>query len=157
MEQPVLLEKMKKDNIKFVKLQFSDLFGTLKSVTIPVEKVEESLSKGTWFDGSSIEGFTRIFESDMYLKPDPSTYAVLPWRPQTDAVCRLICDVYTPDGEPFAGDPRFILKTVLAEAKGMGFNYNVGPELEFFLLKTDENGRPLVEPHDHAGYFDSDP
>jgi len=153
-EKEAVLEKAKKDGVKFVDLQFTDLFGTVKSVTIPVEHLEESLVKGTWFDGSSIEGFTRISESDMYLVPDPSTYAVIPWRVMEDgSTARMICDVYTPDGNPFKGDPRAILKRVIAEAADMGYSYNTGPELEFFLFKTNGGAvKPL--PHDKGGYFD---
>ena len=150
------IEKAKKDNVKFVQLQFTDIHGIIKSVTITIEKLRESLKKGTWFDGSSIEGFTRICESDMYLKPDPSTYAVLPWENSEKATARFICDVYTPDDKPFEGDPRFILKKVLKEAKKMGFEFMVGPELEFYLFKGKEDGL-MPAPHDVAGYFDFSP
>lgn len=148
------LDKAEEDGVKFVQLQFTDIHGNIKSVTIPVHKLAESLEKGTWFDGSSIEGFTRIAESDMFLKPDPETYALLPWE---DAkIARFICDVYTPDGKPFEGDPRRILKRSLKEAEELGYEYNVGPELEFFLFKPREAGEIPV-PHDAAGYFDFSP
>ena len=150
-------EKVKQDAIRFVQLQFTDIHGIIKSVTIPVEQVMESLEKGTWFDGSSIEGFTRICESDMYLMPDPTTYAVLPWENDNKITARLICDVYTPNGKPFEGDPRYILKKALKEAKDMGFLYNVGPELEFFLFKPKESGEMMPSIHDVAGYFDYSP
>jgi len=152
-----MIEKARKDKVKFINLQFSDLFGTLKSVTIPIEKLDEALEKGIWFDGSSIEGFTRIYESDMYLRPDPDTYCVLPWLSEKEGVARFICDVYTPEGKPFEGDPRNILKKVVAEAEAMGFKYMVGPEYEFYLFKTDADGNPLLSPHDKAGYFDASP
>ncbi|MFH1316632.1 MAG: type I glutamate--ammonia ligase [Candidatus Woesearchaeota archaeon] len=152
-----LMDKVKKDNVKFIQLQFNDLHGMIKSVTIPVEKLKESIEKGTWFDGSSIEGFTRIAESDMYLKPDISTYAVLPWENHEKSTARIICDVYTPDNKPFEGDPRYILKKVMKEAEEMGFEYNVGPELEFFLFKPNEKGEIVPAPHDIAGYFDFSP
>lgn len=153
-EKEAVLEKSKKDGVKFVDLQFTDLFGTVKSVTIPVEYLGESLEKGTWFDGSSIEGFTRICESDMYLMPDPETYAVIPWKvTDSGSTARMMCDVYMPDGKPFEGDPRYILKKVLKEADDMGYVYNTGPELEFFLFKYD-NGVVSPLPHDKAGYFD---
>ncbi len=152
-----LLERVEKDGVKFVQLQFTDLHGVIKSVTIPVDKLGESLERGTWFDGSSIEGFTRIAESDMYLKPDASTYAVLPWETGEGASARLICDVFRPDGKPFEGDPRYILKKVLKEAADLGFEYNVGPELEFFLFKPRENGELIPTTHDRAGYFDFSP
>src|SRR5210317_1683964 len=131
-----ILEQVKKDNVKFVQLQFTDLLGIVKSITIPVEHLPGSLEDGTWFDGSSIEGFTRIHESDMFLRPDVNTYAVIPWlKRESGNTARFICDVCTPDGEPFEGDPRYILKKALAEAEAMGYNFNTGPELEFFLFK----------------------
>lgn len=151
-----VLDDVKQNDVKFVKLQFTDISGMVKSVAIPVEQLEESLDKGTWFDGSSIEGFARICESDMYLKPDPSTFAVLPWRPKEKATARIIADVHRPDGKPFEGDPRYILKRAVEEAEKEGFMYNTGPELEFFLFKTDESKISPV-PHDVAGYFDFSP
>jgi glutamine synthetase len=130
-----IFEKVEKDDVRFVNLQFTDLFGIVKSITIPVKHLENSLDHGTWFDGSSIEGFARIHESDMFLKPDMNTYALLPWHNCDEGnTARFICDIHTPNGNPFEGDPRHILKKVLAEAKEMGFEYNVGPELEFFLF-----------------------
>jgi glutamine synthetase len=152
-----ILDKAEEDGVKFVQLQFTDIHGSIKAVTIPIHKLAESLEKGTWFDGSSIEGFTRIAESDMYLKPDPATYALLPWETGEEATCRFICDVYMPDGEPFEGDPRHILKKVLKEAESLGYEYNVGPELEFFLFKLTEDGQPIPTTHDKAGYFDFSP
>jgi len=145
----------KRENVKFVQLQFTDLNGILKGVTIPASKLDGALVDGLWFDGSSIEGFTRIFESDMYLKLDTNTFAVIPWtRSSTDGVvARFMCDVYMPDGSPFEGDPRYILKRQLERAKKMGYVFNVGPELEFFLFRK-ENGRLMPLPHDTAGYFD---
>jgi len=148
-------DKAEEDGVKFVQLQFTDIHGSIKSVTIPIHKLAESLEKGTWFDGSSIEGFTRIAESDMYLKPDPETYALLPW--EGDKVCRFICDVYMPDGKPFEGDPRYILKRASAEAEELGYDYMVGPELEFFLFKPASDGKIVPDPHDVAGYFDFSP
>jgi len=156
MEQEIL-EKAKQDNVKFVQLQFTDIHGMIKSVTIPVKLLGDALKEGIWFDGSSIEGFTRIAESDMYLKPDPSTYAILPWEPEDKKVARLICDIYTPDGKPFEGDPRYILKKAIKEAEDMGFTFNVGPELEFFLFKPNEDGKIKPIPHDSASYFDFSP
>ncbi|MBL7054805.1 glutamine synthetase, partial [Candidatus Woesearchaeota archaeon] len=157
MENKEILEKAKKDNVKFVQLQFTDLHGMTKTVTITIDKLEESLEKGTWFDGSSIEGFTRICESDMYLKPDPETYAILPWENTGQVTSRFICDVYMPDGKPFEGDPRHILKKVMKEAEEIGYEYYVGPELEFFLFKIDETGKATTATHDTAGYFDYPP
>ncbi len=152
-----VLERAKKDDVKFVNLWFTDFFGNVKSTTIPIEKLDESLSRGTWFDGSSIQGFARIHESDMILMPDPNTYSLVPWMPKQKAVARMICDVYRPDGKPFEGDPRHILKKTMEEARRMGFVYNTGPECEFFLFRM--NGEPTTEPvtHDFAGYFDFAP
>ncbi|MBW2984659.1 glutamine synthetase family protein [Candidatus Woesearchaeota archaeon] len=152
-----VLDKAAEDNVKFIQLQFTDLHGMVKSVNIPVERLEEAFEKGIWFDGSSIEGFTRICESDMFLKPDPETYAVLPWESTSKSTARLICDVFTPDGKPFEGDPRYILKRALAEAEELGFEFNVGPELEFFLFKPQEGGEIKPVTHDVAGYFDFSP
>jgi glutamine synthetase len=148
-----VLKQVEEDGVKFVNLMFTDILGGIKSVTITLEHLEASLSDGTWFDGSSIEGFARIHESDMVLKPDPDTYAVLPWRPKEMAEARFIADVLTPEGTPFPGDPRYILKRAVAEAEKMGFGFYTGPELEFFLFKT-ENGKIAPVPHDVGGYFD---
>jgi len=141
-------------NVQFINLQFSDIVGIVKQVTIPTHQWPEAVENGVWFDGSSVEGFARIAESDMYLKPDLSTFAVIPWESEGLVTARVICDVYTPQGEPFAGDPRRVLKRVLAEAEEMGYVYNTGPELEFFLFRRNEDGFPIATPHDHAGYFD---
>ncbi|MFZ5642210.1 MAG: type I glutamate--ammonia ligase [Bacillota bacterium] len=143
--------------VKFVRLQFTDIFGVLKNVSITVEQLDKALDGELMFDGSSIEGFVRIEESDMYLRPDPSTFVVFPWRPREGAVARLICDIYNPDGTPFAGDPRNVLKKATAEAKEMGYTMNVGPEAEFFLFHVDNDGRPTTVTHDRAGYFDLTP
>jgi len=152
-----LLEKVAADGVKFISLQFTDIVGTIKSVTITPGRLEEAVEKGIWFDGSSIEGFARIYESDMVLHPDVSTYCLLPWEPEERRSARLICDVYSPDGQPFEGDPRYILRRAIAAAAEMGYIYNVGPELEFFLFKMD--GEPLIKPvpHDVGGYFDFSP
>lgn len=151
-----LLARIRADGVRFIRLQFCDLQGQPKNVAIPVEQAEKALTDGIWFDGSSIEGFARIEESDMLLKPDPATYAILPWRPADSRVARFICDVCTYGGKPFEGDPRYILKKVLQEAKEMGFVFNTGPECEFFLFKTKE-GKPSTEFQDFGGYFDLAP
>ncbi len=161
------LEKIdlaKEHNIRFVQLQFSDIVGAVKSVTIPLHQLAGSVEHGTWFDGSSVEGFTRIAESDQYLKPDMDTFAEIPWQPGhgtlgsgplgSRGTARVICDVYTPNGEPFMGDPRFILKRQLERAAKLGYRWNTGPELEFFLFRRDDNGGIAPLPHDRAGYFD---
>lgn len=151
----MVLDMAKEHGVQFVDMQFTDILGVLKAVTIPVHKLEEGIDNNVWFDGSSIEGFTRITESDMYLKPDLDTFAVLPWtKGGEDVTARLICDVYLPDGQPFEGDPRQILKRQLAEVKKLGYKFNTGPELEFFLFKKNEDGTFGANPHDGAGYFD---
>ncbi len=149
-----IVRRVSEDGIEFVNLQFTDIVGLVKSVTIPVAELEVVLETGQWFDGSSILGFARIAESDMYLVPDLETYAVIPWQTDGSVTARLICDVYTPDGEPFEGDPRFVLKRALAEAEAVGLTYHTGPEPEFFLFESDDNGRALPRPHDQGGYFD---
>lgn len=150
-----VLSKAKKDRVRFIDLQFNDFLGNVKSSTIPIYNLDGALTKGIWIDGSSIEGFARIHESDMYLMPDPATYALLPWRNdvETGRVARLICDVYTPNHEPFEGDPRNILKRVLAEAKKMGLEYFTGPECEFFLLPKNEDGTIRRESRGNGYYF----
>jgi glutamine synthetase len=148
-----ILAKAKSDKIKFIQLQFTDILGMLKSVTVPIERLSDILDKGIWFDGSSIQGFVRICESDMILVPDPETYQVIPWKVEGKESARFICDVHTPDGQPFEGDPRSILKKALDEAKRLGYVFNTGPEVEFYLFKK-ENGRITTTPHDIGGYFD---
>lgn len=154
MTKEQILEKVKGDNVNFIQLQFTDILGIVKSLTIPAGKLEDALQFGVWFDGSSIEGFARIAESDMFLKPDLDTYAVIPWLESEDGnTARFICDVYNANGTPFEGDPRYILKKAVEEAKQIGFEYMTGPELEFFLLKK-ENGQIKPLPNDRASYFD---
>ena len=153
MVNPKILENIQKDDVKFIQLQFTDLYGIVKSLTIPIKQLSDALKNGVWFDGSSILGFSRICESDMYLKPDITTYSIVPWlNSEYGNTARFICEVYKPDGKPFEGDPRFILKKILAEAKEMGFVYRTGPEMEFFLFKTEDGLSPL--PHDKGSYFD---
>lgn len=151
-----VLDRAERDDVKFINLQFTDVHGNVKSVNAPAHRLEEVLAKGSWFDGSSIQGFARIHESDMVLHPDPNTYQVLPWKSHERRTARLICDVYRPDGQPFPGDPRHILRRAVKKAREKGYTYNCGPELEFFLLqKQDQALRPV--PHDVAGYFDFSP
>ncbi|MDR0405650.1 MAG: type I glutamate--ammonia ligase [Clostridiales bacterium] len=152
-----VIELVKENDVKFIRLQFTDIFGTLKNVAITDSQLIKALDNKCMFDGSSIEGFVRIEESDMYLRPDLDTFVIFPWRPQQGRVARLICDVYTPDGMPFSGDPRNVLKKVLAEAAEMGYSFNVGPECEFFLFHTDDSGNPTTITHDDGGYFDLGP
>jgi glutamine synthetase len=145
-------------NVKFIRLQFTDILGTIKNVEIPISQLEKALDNKMMFDGSSIEGFVRIEESDMYLFPDLDTWVVFPWTAEKGKVARLICDIYNPDGTPFDGDPRNNLKRILAEMKELGYtNFNLGPEPEFFLFKLDEKGEPTLELNDNGGYFDLAP
>jgi len=153
MEKPKIMEKVKQQKVEFVDLMFSDLSGKLKSVTVSPRELPDCLEHGKWFDGSSVQGFTRIHESDMLLLPDTSTYLLLPWPRDEKNVARIICDVHEPEKTPFAGDPRYILKRIMEKAKEMGYAYNVGPEIEFFLFKSREE-RAL---HDTASYFDFSP
>lgn len=152
-----IIRNAKEQNVRFIRLQFTDLLGSIKNVEIPLSQLEKALDNKMMFDGSSIEGYVRIEESDMYLVPDPDTWVVFPWVTE-DRIARLICDIYMPDGTPFAGDPRYILKRALANAEKLGFTaMNVGPEPEFFLFKTDEKGVPTMELNDSGGYFDLAP
>jgi len=152
-----LIARVREDGVRFISLQFTDILGTIKSVTIPVGRLQEALERGVWFDGSSVEGFARIYESDLVLVPDPATYRVLPWSEPGRRRARIICDVCGSDGQPSTSDPRTALKRVLVHAAERGYVYNVGPELEFFLFKRD-GGPPLRPvPHDVGGYFDFSP
>ncbi|WP_040205105.1 type I glutamate--ammonia ligase [Neobacillus jeddahensis] len=148
----------KEENVKFIRLQFTDILGTIKNVEIPISQLEKALDNKMMFDGSSIEGFVRIEESDMLLYPDLNTWVVFPWTAEKGKVARLICDIYTPEGQPFEGDPRNNLRRVLKEMEELGFtNFNLGPEPEFFLFKLDEKGDPTLELNDQGGYFDLAP
>lgn len=145
-------------DVRYIRLQFTDILGTIKNVEIPVSQLDKALDNKMMFDGSSIEGFVRIEESDMYLVPDLDTWVVFPWITGKGKVARLICDINRPDGSPFEGDPRNNLKRVLKEMEELGFtSFNLGPEPEFFLFKLDEKGEPTLELNDHGGYFDLAP
>ncbi len=152
-----VLKKAEELNVKFVRLQFVDILGIIKNVAITIDQLEAALEGKIMFDGSSIEGFTRIHESDMYLKPDYDTFAIFPWHKQEGAIARLMCDVYTPDGEPFIGCPRNTLKKVIKEAEEMGYEMCAGPEPEFFLFEKDQEGNPTTITNDNGGYFDLSP
>lgn len=154
MEIASVVSQAKKDHVRFVSCQFSDVAGTVKSVDLPVARLAVALEDGIWFDGSSVEGFARIQESDMRLVPDPSTYAVLPWSPPDARRARLVCDIYTPSGTPFGGDPRGVLKRMLEVAARRGWVYNVGPEPEFFLFRRSDRESVHPVPYDVGGYFD---
>ena len=148
---------VQEEDVKFIRMQFVDIFGQLKNVAITSGQLEKALDNRVMIDGSSIEGFVRVNESDQYLRPDLSSFAIYPWRPSHGRVARLLCDVYNPDGTPFIGDPRLVLRKVIARARNQGFTLNVGPECEFFLFQTDGEGRPMVKTNDEAGYFDLGP
>ena len=152
-----IFRMVEEEDVEFIRLQFTDIFGTLKNIAITSSQLEKALDNKCMFDGSSVEGFVRIEESDMYLYPDYDTFEIFPWRPQQGKVARLICDVYTPDGKPFEGDPRWILKKTIKEANELGYRFDVGPECEFFLFHTDDNGLPTTLSHEKAGYFDLGP
>jgi len=152
MEEKLLLERIKKEKVDFVNLLFTDIIGEPKTVTIPASAMKSALKHGIWFDGSSIEGFARIYESDMLLKLDISTFSILPWTEENGRFAQIICDVYLPDEKPFMGDPRGVLKRTVEMARKMGYEYQVGPEIEFFLFERSE--LPELKPHDTKGYFD---
>ena len=153
-----VIENIEKCGTKFVRLQFVDIHGTPKNMAIPLNKpdqIEDIIKDGLLFDGSSVEGFADINNSDLILKPDPDTFSALPWRPEEQGVCRFICDIYWPEGKPYEGDPRYMLKKALKKAEKAGYEYNVGPEPEFFIMDQDEEGRLI--PHDNGVYFDVEP
>ncbi|MVX62588.1 type I glutamate--ammonia ligase [Clostridium chromiireducens] len=152
-----IINLVKENGVKFIRLQFTDIFGTLKNVAITDKQLEKALNNECMFDGSSIDGFVRIEESDMNLRPNLDSFVIFPWRPQQGKVARLICDVYNPDGTPFEGDPRYVLKRAIKDAAELGYTMNVGPECEFFLFETDENGNPTTNTQDKGGYFDLAP
>ncbi len=152
-----ILKIAEEEDVGFIRLQFTDIFGTFKNVAITRDQLEKTLNDKCMFDGSSIEGFARIEESDMYLYPDPDTFEIFPWRPQQGKVARLICDVHKADETPFESDPRYVLKKVVKQAEDMGYTFDVGPECEFFLFHTDEDGLPTTVTHEQATYFDMGP
>lgn len=154
-----ILKEIEEKNVKFIRLQFTDILGIVKNVAIPAGQIKKAFNEGIWFDGSSIEGFVRIQESDMRLDPDPNTFAILPWKQQDEeeiATARIICDVTNSDGNEFQGDPRYILKRTIKKANKTGFKPIAGPEPEFFVFER-EDGSATTTPHDSGGYFDFAP
>ncbi len=151
-----ILRDAKEQQVQMVRLQFTDILGVMKNVSVPTHQLEKALNNELMFDGSSINGFVRIEESDMYLHPDPDTWCVTPFEPG-GTTARLICDIYNADNKPFEGDPRFVLRQAIAQAAAMGYEVNIGPELEFFLFLTDANGASTLKTQDQAGYFDLAP
>lgn len=152
-----ILEMVEEEDVGFIRLQFTDIYGTMKNMAVTVSQLEKVLNNECMFDGSSIEGFSRTEESDMYLYPDLNTFEIFPWRPQQGKVARFICDVYRPDGTPYESDPRCVLKKVIREAREMGYTMNAGPECEFFLFHTDDDGLPTTITHERGSYFDVGP
>ena len=145
-----IIQMVEEEDVEFIRLQFTDIIGMLKNVAITSSQLEKALDNQIMFDGSSIEGYARVEESDMFLHPDLDTFTIFPWRPQQGKVARIICDVYTADQKPFSGDPRYILKQQIERAAEMGYTFNVGPECEFFLFHQDENGQPTTLTHEKA-------
>lgn len=152
-----IVRMVEEEDVEFIRLQFTDMYGNMKNVAVTTSQLQKVLNNECMFDGSSIEGFVRIEESDMYLYPDLDTFEIFPWRPQQGKVARFICDIYRADGTPFAGDSRYILKRVLKEASDMGYMFQVGPECEFFLFSLDEDGLPSTNSHEKGSYFDVGP
>ena len=152
-----IIRLVEEEDVGFIRLQFTDIFGTFKNIAITPAQLEKALDNQCMFDGSAIEGFARIEDADMYLCPDLCTFEIFPWRPQQGKVARLICDVYKADGTPFESDPRYVLKKVIREAAEVGYTFDVGPECEFFLFHTDDAGLPTTITHEQAGYFDLGP
>ena len=152
-----MIRMIDENNISFVRLQFTDILGSLKNVAITAEQAEKALDNECMFDGSSMEGCLRLQEADMVLRPDPDSFLIDPWCPHGGRAARLICDIAGTDGTPYGGDPRYVLKRALKRAADKGFTFNVGPECEFYLFNTDENGHPTTITHDTAGYFDLSP
>lgn len=152
-----IIRIVEEEDVEFIRLQFTDIFGNLKNVAVTTSQLDKVLDNKCMFDGSSIEGFVRVEESDMYLYPDLDTFEIFPWRPQQGKVARFLCDVYRPDGTPFEGDPRFILKKVVEEASSLGFTFDVGPECEFFLFNLEDDGSPTDKTGERGGYFDVGP
>ncbi len=157
MTREEILKICAEENVRFLRLQFTDIMGVNKNVEVPASQFEKALDGEIMFDGSSIDGFARIEESDMLLRPDYKTFQILPWDFGQGKVARIICDVYLPNGQPFEGDPRYVLKRAVQKAQEMGFTFYAGPELEFFLFTIDEQGEATTHTHDAAGYFDLAP
>ncbi len=149
-----IFEKIEKEGVKFIQMQFTDILGAVKNVTIPSEKLEKAVDEGVFFDGSSVLGYATIEESDMRLMPDMNTFLILPWTNNDLKTARFLCNIYDSKGKRFEGDPRYILEKVVRKAKEMGYSAKAGPEYEFFFLNMDENGNPVPKPSDSGGYFD---
>jgi glutamine synthetase len=153
----IIMQRVEDEDVRFIRLQFTDMLGRMRNMAITVDSLEDALNNLCVFDGSAIDGFANIEESDLYLHPDPKSFTIFPWRPHNGKVARLICDVYTPDGKPLESNPRLILEKVINEAKSMGYTFEISPEIEFFLFNTDESGSPTIETNDNGSYFDIAP
>lgn len=153
----IIMKRVEDEDVRFIRLQFTDMLGRMRNMAITVDKLGEALDNQCIFDGSAIDGFANIEDSDLYLHPDLTTFTIFPWRPHNGKVARLICDVYTPDGTPLEYNPRLVLEKVIKEAEEMGYTFKVGPEIEFFLFNTDEKGNPTAETNDNGSYFDMSP
>ncbi len=153
----MILKRVEDEDVRFIRLQFTDMLGRMRNMAITVDRLEEALENQCVFDGSAIDGFASIEESDLYLHPDITTFTIFPWRPHNGKVARFICDVCTPDGRPLEYNPRLVLERVISEAEQMGYTFKIGPEIEFFLFNTDEKGRPITETNDCGSYFDIAP
>lgn len=152
-----IIDMIEEEDVEFIRLQFTDMFGTMKNMAVTVSQLEKALNNECMFDGSSIDGFNKTQDTQMYLYPDLDTFTIFPWRPQQGKVARFICDIYCADRTPFKADPRYILKKIVNEAEENGYTFDVGPECEFFLFHTDDNGNPTTLTHEKAGYFDLGP
>lgn len=152
-----IIRMVEDEDVEFIRLQFTDIFGSLKNIAVTISQLDKVLNNDFMFDGAALEGFVNVEEADMYLYPDLDTFTIFPWRPQQGKVARFICDVYKADKTPFEGDPRYILKKVIKEAQMLGYSFDAGPECEFFLFHTDEQGLPTTVTHEHGGYFDVGP
>lgn len=152
-----IFRMIEEEDVEFIRLQFTDMLGRLKNIAVTTSQLDRVLDNSIMFDGASIEGFAKIEESDMRLYPDLDTFCIFPWRPQHGKVARFICDVHHADGRPFEGDPRYVLKNTIREAAKLGYQFDVGPECEFFLFHSDDEGRPTTITHENAGYFDVAP
>ncbi len=152
-----ILNLVEEEDVRFIRLQFTDMTGAMRNLAITESRLDEALDNLCMFDGSSIKGFASVEESDLYLHPDNDTFAIFPWRPHQGKVARLICDIYKPDGTRLESDPRYVLQKAVKEAEEMGYTFDIEPECEFFLFNTDERGNPTIQPHDNAGYFDLAP
>lgn len=155
--QSEVLQYIAENDVKFIKLFFTNIFGQIKSISIQPKEMERAFKEGISFDASAVKGFLEVDKSDLFIVPDPATLSVLPWRPQHGRVVRFFCSIYYPDGKPFEGDTRYVLQNTVVKAASMGYKVDIGTECEFYLFQVDEKGAPTLVPHDNAGYCDLAP